>query len=113
METWETLEKALALIEPEENWCQGAFESSPGVYCAEGSCRAVLGLDGMARTAEYIEVRIALRKQLPVNSNGEIHFFNDSHSHAEVVALFKRAIAAEKAKAGVFVEVPERVAEHV
>ena len=35
--------------------------------------------------------------------------FNDSHTHAEVCDLFRTAIRAEKAKAGVPLDVPEPV----
>jgi hypothetical protein len=63
----------------------------PGPHCAWGAIVSVADIKG----AEY---RGALRS-LGFFFFGELATFNDTHTHAEVLALFDKAIAAEEAKA--------------
>lgn len=96
METYEVLEKALALIEDEKDWCPNGWGSDAGGKCAAHAIHAnVPHLRG-------IDAQLAVER-LTGCYLGE---FNDTHTHAEVVALFKRAIRSEKAKAGIPVELP-------
>lgn len=108
METYQVLEKALRLIEDEKDWhqggCWGAGGVARGPYCAGGALYVAdpeghkfWGAPAYCALGELIEARNLPR-------------FNDSHSHAEVVALFQTAIRNEKAKAGVLVDEREPVA---
>lgn len=109
MQTYEVLEKALA--EVERGWCRGELEDDRGNVCARGALHRVLdaemhfcglGAEGQAALA-------ALRARC----GGNIGVFNDSHTHAEVVALFQKAISQEKAKAGIYVELPKETEARV
>jgi hypothetical protein len=102
METWEVLEKALALIEDEENWCQGHLYIG-NRCCARGALMASRPLK-----KEVDQAGAAIRALLP--GPHTIMTFNDTHSHAEVVDLFQTAIRNEKQKARVLVEIPREVA---
>lgn len=75
-------------------------EGNARAFCALGACSRVGWFDlltfadeegGLAR-----EIRAALREVAGEN----VIDFNDTHSHAEVLALFDKAIAAEEAKRG-------------
>lgn len=111
MEVYETLEKALALIEREENWYQGGFSGPTGALCAEGACAVAAGdtVIGHARFncggKNAFEAALAALNRLLPHS---VHLFNDSHSHAEVCDLFKSAIAKAKADAGIYLEIPTK-----
>jgi hypothetical protein len=128
VKTYEVLDKALALIEDENNWAITAYGSaSSGPWCAVGSVAAVLAdsdeiefnrivdwnhpdpeavcvLEGLAR-------RECGATEKPLRSSQSIEHFNDDRPHHEVVALFQEAIRSEKAKAGVPVELPAPVAQ--
>lgn len=107
METYETLEKALALIEPEGNWVCGneGMDGGPGL-CAEGALGRVLGIVGRDYDAIHAtDAYRALQNALP-GFNRIVFMFNDHHSHTEVVALFMKAIRQEKQKAGITVDLP-------
>lgn len=122
METLEVLERARALITPPEAWTTKAFartakgilfpegqrvqHSAPEAvcWCAVGACRKAAGVkrlfdENYAASDRAVQ---ALGKQLrPEGWEGsfaDVHSYNDDHTHAEVLALFDRAIAAEKAK---------------
>jgi hypothetical protein len=106
--TREVLVAARALIARPEAWTQGALArtvengvaSSVGdfatCWCAEGAVVKVGG-DEIWHEVEggrclYEQTLDALR----VAAGGiAIHRFNDTHSHADVLAAFDRAIAAE------------------
>lgn len=123
METLEVLEQARALITPPEAWTTKAFarekpsiawpeglgvqSSAPEAvcWCAIGACRKAAGVVNLfdANYAASDSAVQALGKQLrPEGWEGSyfeaVHFYNDNQTHAEVLALFDRAIAAEKAK---------------
>ena len=117
MKTYEVLEKALALIEDEKDWAQGDYRIGDAL-CAEGACivagGGALEWDGQrfASSVPPDECVVAFGA-LGALTTEAIHQFNDSRSHAEVVALFQGAIRNEKAKAGVPVDVPAPLAQPV
>ena len=89
----ELLVKARAFLASEKNWCKGSYGTNDGRRCAHGA----LMTDDMDL---YGRARDALTAALP---KGCGHFmpmgFNDAPStaHADVLALFDRAIEARKA----------------
>lgn len=113
--TAEILQKARDLISDEKNWNQGDYGRASGkpvgiianqrlptdtdCFCAVGAIAWVS--DATVNEAE----RSAAWKFLNAETNSaemnEIHEFNDTHTHAEVLDLFdraiKRAISAEEA----------------
>lgn len=78
--TSEVLTSALALIDTPEKWFGGG-----GEWIGTGKKCADLALSACARQEQYDEF---------------IHDWNDApgRTHADVVAAFRRAIAAEQAK---------------
>lgn len=82
---------ARKLIEKEENWCQGyskrAASNGGYAYCAAGAISSATAPSYAGNTAAYNHI-------WPYNSGGVLSGFNDTHTHAEVLALFDRAIAA-------------------
>lgn len=127
-EVYEILERALALIERSENWCQGVLKKGDASYCAVGAVnfsasggivhksevqdqnppwrfaydRAINAINRLAEAAGYSSEDWPTGGVQPA-----IAYFNNDHSHAEVVALFQEAIRAEKAKAGVPLEITD------
>ena len=99
MTVTETLKAARAKIALREHWAQGIFASdingrrvhvmSPTAvcFCASGAISNVSNLD------DRLLARIACEN---VVSTGLIDY-NDTHTHAEVLAMFDRAIAASEA----------------
>ena len=88
----ENLIAAKALIDTPEKWCKGAYEHL-GCYCALGALGMAekgsptrYSLDGMRGLRVWV--------QLPFTS---VSAFNDdpTTTHADVMALFDRAIAAQ------------------
>lgn len=103
MEVYVRLEAALAVIEREENWSGRASWHTGGgdKYCAVHALETVGGQIGdLAHEALQGLVRKCTKEPTCV---GE---FNDTHTHVEVVALFQTAIAQEKKKAGVYLDLP-------
>jgi hypothetical protein len=100
----EALEAARKLIEDEDHWNKGEYAvDGDGMrvgptsyraysYCAIGALCAATKKG--ARRVYFHPAYQALEKALPQ----EIADFNDSHTHAEVLAAFDAAIAAEKPK---------------
>ena len=108
MKTFEVLERALALIEDEKDWCQGGggwySDEEGATLCAEGSLFCVLGMHPDEQMAVLVETE-PYRSLSEACGCREVFQFNDHHTHAEVVALFQRAIRNEKAKEGIPLEV--------
>lgn len=109
MKIYEGLEKALAVIENEKNWTKGDYQVG-NAYCAEGACLVSVGLQPESPRAwrveqadQFVTLINALIRAL---GGGRVHRFNDTHTHAEVVALFQKAIRDEKLKEGVEIEIP-------
>jgi hypothetical protein len=106
MEAYEVLEKALALIEDERNWCQWDRENYAGQRCAVGALEAAAG--EVTACGYDLSEKFGLEQLLeskgfkrPPGRSWFLSAFNDSHSHAEVVELFQTAIREEKRKAGI------------
>lgn len=114
METYEVLERALAEIQ-HRGWC-GQRERHTGEVCAVGALElAVFGeVDQTEHLRAYdLSVQLGLG-EVAAARVGEtavhrhtVADFNDSHTRAEVEDLFREAIRAEKAKAGISLDVPE------
>lgn len=112
MQTYEVLEKALGLIEREEDWCQFGVGSREGPKCALGAVNFVVH-DEVVNFHALKPLHVPAMKALSGVAQslaGECAVgFNNSHSHVEVCDLFRRAIRAEKAKAGVLVDDPRPI----
>lgn len=102
MNTKEILTAARALIEKPENWCQGAYaltanrarEVSPldeyaNCFCMIGACSRAL-----QQEVDLVEDEHAAYKALRKAVRKTPCEYNDSHTHAEVLKVFDRAIAA-------------------
>lgn len=81
---------ARALIDTEAKWCKG--ECIDGHYTALRALRKVTAGD----FRRYYDARTALEYEIPA-SVAFVTFFNDhpDTTHADVMALFDRAIAGE------------------
>lgn len=102
-ETARVLREARKLIERPEAWTRGAFARSSAQWPvasddAEAACWCIHGaINRISRIAcredGAMDAKIALRNALPAS----IALFNDdpSTTHADVLAAFDRAIAAE------------------
>ena len=86
----EQLIAAKALIDKPEKWCQGEFHAGDK-HCFAGAIFMVSGYNEPATD----QVCNALAVAMGVVGRGDIYIWNDSHSHAEVMAAFDRAIAAQ------------------
>lgn len=93
MSVKENLIKAKALIASPEKWAVGQLRNNRGCLCA-------LGAIGVATNGEPFlfdgRERDALLKALP-DEYDAISIFNDGKTHADVMSLFDRAIAAQDA----------------
>lgn len=88
----ENLIAARALIDTPEKWGKGKYEVSSGCYCAMGA----LGMAGHGDVIMFTdEEASALRAGMP-SGYFSITRFNDrpNTTHADILALFDRAIAA-------------------
>jgi hypothetical protein len=106
MTTVELLREARALIDTPEKWTQGAFardgkgdrvdelDKRACRFCASGATSRVTGIKSPAITPAYKAIQRAMGVGV-----FEVSVFNDQHTHAEVLAAFDKAIAAEEAKA--------------
>lgn len=89
MNTLEVLIDARALIEKPENWCQEVIQRG-NAFCSLG---AICFLPAPSESLNA--ALLALELLVP---NSCVATFNDTHSHAEVLALYDRAIATERTK---------------
>lgn len=129
MKAYEVLEGALAHIENEENWCTGVMQRGNDQRCALGAIRLVGMEKGLmtwsafegARASEPLRSAQRALGTLALQGLGlnldpsfytldPIAAFNDTHTHAEVVALFQEAIREEKHREGVRIEMGQRLA---
>ena len=108
MKPSEVLRAARAKIEKAENWTQEEYgrdaQGLPAdvrVACALCSIGAVLAVCDEVRSAPETRAINLLREQTPGYSECWVYDplvkFNDTHTHAEVLALFDRAISAAEA----------------
>jgi hypothetical protein len=85
----EVLQKARALIEKPENWTQGEFKTTDGRFCSVGALNeACPGCNDVWERA-YDPLQ-------SVAGGGSVSAFNDTHTHAEVLAAFDKAIELAK-----------------
>jgi hypothetical protein len=104
MKISDVLKTGMAKIEDEKNWIQGAFarddkkevvpssDSRATCWCASGSIFA----QRICVDASTQAKAVTLLNQ--ATQSRQIAYFNDTHTHAEVIALFKRVIAEQEAK---------------
>jgi hypothetical protein len=107
--TVEILREARAIVA--ENWGQGSAGSVPfvgrGGICAALACRNAAEVDGLEYSTEAALARVVGEMSSDVYVRADaIYRFNDTHTHAEVLTLFDRAIANEEAKAQEFTAEP-------
>lgn len=82
MTTRKRIEAAKGLIDSPAKWCQGFTNNGHGQRCALGAFRG--------RNARPLYDLLAADPSYGTRSLVE---FNDTHTHAEVMALFDRALA--------------------
>lgn len=97
----ENLIAAKALIDTPEKWGKGeGFTEPVGCLCAESACAQAAAPFQLVKVLSWE----ALEKALPepwrtrcVTEDMAVHWFNDdpSTTHADIMALFDRAIAAQ------------------
>lgn len=101
----EVLVQARQKIDAPEKWTQGAFgRNADGDYlglCDPSACRwCVAGaVCEVAESSPLEDAAIAVLAELvpkppPTAMDGSVAHFNDTHTHAEVLALLDRAIAS-------------------
>jgi hypothetical protein len=99
--TLDVLRAAREYISDPSRWSQGWYDDG-GAVCAIGAVNVAMGRQ--PDCGEISEAEEALRSAV---SGDSVVDFNDSHSHAEVLAVFHRAIAVEEAKAAEFTAASE------
>jgi hypothetical protein len=108
------LRRARKLIADPKSWIKGAFigkRNGVQCYCALGALATGAGIKvkdgqtlsdaaGQSMPAEYYDAHQFLREEIGSDFSGWTPCFNDAKStrHADVLAVFDRAIAAAKAK---------------
>lgn len=109
MNTIEVLKAARELISNPARWTQGAFakdvigkqvafdDPSAVCWCARGAMYVIGDRSGLA-TDGWRALRAAIQGSL--DSDLCVSSFNDSHTHAEVLALFDATIARLEAGHG-------------
>jgi hypothetical protein len=91
MEPKEILIRARKLIDHPDKWIKGMFTFGGG-YCAVGALFKA-GIDRCGIEWDKNPAYLALVKSTGTEP-GEVGRFNDTHTHAEVLAAFDRAIAS-------------------
>lgn len=97
MSVADDLKAARALIDTEEKWLQGRYRDRKGRLCAIGAVQDAVGLD----YERVGDCRKALGAALPVGKqtlNAALYNDDPNTTHADVLALFDRAIAAESSR---------------
>ena len=101
----ENLIAAKALIDTPEKWIKGQFRDENGCLCARGACGIASGKGFASKEASRSESQLI--RFLPPRMDGhswQIHgplsalaHYNDDPdtTHADIMALFDRAIAAQ------------------
>jgi hypothetical protein len=98
------LRAAKALIDTPEKWAKGTYQSQSGCLCVLGACRKVVfngALDGdhPGYVGDANPLAFALGDALP-RGRFSVSDYNDdpATTHADIMALFDRAIAAAEAQ---------------
>ncbi len=89
------LRAARALIDQEDTWVQGRYETLRGRRCAIGALQAAAR--GLRHPTAFEAARDLLRTEALIMGFSHVEKMNDRSSHAEVLALFDRAIARAEA----------------
>ncbi|HEY3620727.1 MAG TPA: hypothetical protein VGK96_28320 [Candidatus Sulfotelmatobacter sp.] len=90
MNAIEWLQKARKRIENPENWAQGRYRCGNS-FCAVGAL--YIEEDNMGNQCAFNKVYELLQDVcLSMGGTRSISYFNDHHSHAEVIAAFDEAI---------------------
>lgn len=99
----ENLIAAKALIDTPEKWGKGDFTPAPGCFCTFGAIAAINGFRfGVDKYPPTYAEDMAIARCLPEGWAARVDVvpdFNDdpSTTHADIMALFDRAIAAQAA----------------
>ncbi|MGV2110128.1 DUF6197 family protein [Agrobacterium salinitolerans] len=108
MNTVQILKEARALIADGGKWTQGAFarnslgekvdpsEEGAVCFCAIGALAKAAGANP---ESELPAENLLVTEMLELDARECIPEFNDSHTHADVLALFDRAIARAESEA--------------
>lgn len=104
MNTVEILKSARSLIADESRWVRGHYAATAGkdraigpneknahCFCAIGAIAKVMNVSG--GDAEESDAAIKLSNAAGFYYGWDVPEFNDNHEHAEVLALFDKAIA--------------------
>jgi hypothetical protein len=129
--TLDYLLAARAAIAAPENWCTGRFATGQGAFCARGAIQLAVFGDPLRGTLNH-PVLEAVFFSLPAGYLTEyekyitldnmqaarVAAYNNTHTHAEVLALFDRAIARQRVLedrtlAAPLPEPPRSVHEHM
>lgn len=98
----EVLQKARALISKPENWCQHVSKQRNNTgamsYCVMGAVNEASHWHCVVSFEPEIHLAcvLALRDAGGFSPIMTIPKYNDTHTHAEVLALFDKAIAANQ-----------------
>lgn len=85
----ELLDKVLETIPTPRHWCRGALTSRDGQrFCLIGALRNAVGYEIGTRT--FYRVHRRLTDLLPPKYKS-VEYYNDEHSHKDVLALVLRA----------------------
>ena len=89
---------ARALIDTPEKWGKEDYEPRPGCFCIFGAIAKVKGVEASPIVEGGPENEF-LEEALPDDFDGGVVAFNDDPftKHADIMALFDRAIAAAEA----------------
>lgn len=115
MNTVQILKEARALIADEKNWMRQYYsandeglwvnprEVEATCFCSIGAMHRVMDIPLSESIPEPVGILFAVDEKLRDNFDGSfegvIVDFNDENSHAEVLALFDRAIARAESEA--------------
>lgn len=94
MKLSEQLKAAKALIEKPENWLQGKYSDKNGIqestcFCSVGAIHRVLG--NGAHAPDRNALTQAVGKVMGTDYT-DVTTYNDTHSHAEVMTMWDKAI---------------------
>ena len=90
------LRSARALIELEDRWVQGRYETVRGRRCAMGALQAAARVLRDPRAFE--EAKDLLRAEAVLRGYSHVEKMNDRSSHTQVLAAFDAAIAKAEAR---------------
>ncbi|HEX5327084.1 MAG TPA: hypothetical protein VFW75_10490 [Acetobacteraceae bacterium] len=90
------LRAAKGLIELEDKWVQGRYETVRGRRCAMGALQAAARVLRDPRAFE--EAKDLLRTEAVLRGYSHVEKMNDRSSHSQVLAVFDAAIAKAEAR---------------